>query len=167
MASKSRRKQNDRNRLTIVKIPPIARFCRKVVCSPKIGKIRICVRTATPYPTITLVMASTSDITRDCFMPQTPNASAHDGSLLPETPSSYCHFKGNVHLERAGQWFDWSIQRPADRRLPADQAQRGRKDQRHFPDIDATHLFLRVGDGKSTPASSACGDHGFSACGLI
>jgi hypothetical protein len=34
--------------LTTVNTAPIFRFCASVVCSPKIGKIRICVTTATP-----------------------------------------------------------------------------------------------------------------------
>jgi len=47
-ASNTRRSRNERAKLTIVKIPPMARFCPSDVCSPKIGKIRICVTTATP-----------------------------------------------------------------------------------------------------------------------
>ena len=53
--------------LTTVKIAPIFRFCANVVCSPKVGKIRICVRTATPYPTNTLAIASINDMVRLCF----------------------------------------------------------------------------------------------------
>jgi hypothetical protein len=34
--------------LTSVNTAPIVRFCASVVCSPKTGKIRICVTTATP-----------------------------------------------------------------------------------------------------------------------
>ncbi len=37
-----------------VKTSPIFRFCASVVCSPKTGKITICVMNATPYQTITL-----------------------------------------------------------------------------------------------------------------
>lgn len=48
MASNTRRKAKDRAMLTTVNTTPIFRFCASVVCSPKIGKIRICVTTATP-----------------------------------------------------------------------------------------------------------------------
>ena len=34
--------------LTTVNTAPIFRFCASVVCSPKTGKISICVTTATP-----------------------------------------------------------------------------------------------------------------------
>ena len=56
IASNTRRKAKERTIDTMVKIPPIAMFCVSVTCSPKNGKIRICVATATPYPAITLAM---------------------------------------------------------------------------------------------------------------
>jgi len=48
MASNTRRKAKERAIDRTVKMAPIFRFCASVVCSPKTGKIRICVTTATP-----------------------------------------------------------------------------------------------------------------------
>ena len=48
IASNTRRSANERATLTRLKARPMIRFWRSVVCSPKIGKIRICVTTATP-----------------------------------------------------------------------------------------------------------------------